>query len=166
MKLRSPASFPHRGKRFSASVAVSAIAVIAFSSGCIVSSGDGYPPCMPPAFSVNPPSAKAGDKVTVEASDADCDPRYGENARVRVTVTDAAGTKVINTTAPMNDAGGFTYTFEVPLQAAVGDASVEATPYAINWCDDTGRNNRAAGAAATLERASCAARIEPLSITR
>lgn len=92
--------------------------------------------------------------------------RYGENARVRVTVTDAAGAKVINRTAPMNDAGGFTYTFEVPLQAAVGDAAVEATPYDIDWCDDTGRNNRAAGAAATLERASCAARIEPLNIAR
>jgi hypothetical protein len=121
---------------------------------------------MPPAFSVNPPSAKAGDKVTVQAPDADCDPRYGENALVRVTVTDAAGTKVINTTAPMNDAGGFTYSFDVPAHAAVGDAAVEATPYAIDWCDDTGRNNRAAGAAAALERASCAARIEPLSIAR
>ena len=121
---------------------------------------------MPPAFSVNPPSAKAGGVVTVQASDADCDPRYGENARIQVTVTDAAGTKVINTTAPMNDAGGCTYTFEVPPQAAVGDAAVEATPYGIDWCDDTGRNNRATGPGATMARVSCAARIEPLSITR
>jgi hypothetical protein len=166
MKLLYRVSFPHRDKRFSVSVAVSAIAMIAFSSGCVVSSGDGYPPCLPPAFSVNPASAKAGDRVTVQASDADCDPRYGENARVRVTVTDAAGKTVVNTTAPMNDAGGFTYSFNVPAHAAVGDAAVEATPYAIDWCDDTGRNNRAAGAAAALERASCAARIEPLSIAR
>ncbi|KIS27550.1 hypothetical protein TV39_10385 [Arthrobacter sp. SPG23] len=114
---------------------------------------------------MNPPRAKAGDTVTVQASDADCDPRYGRNARVQVIVTDAAGAKVINTTAPMNDAGGFAYTFEVPLQAAIGDAAVEATPYGIDWCDDTGRNNRA-GAAATLERVSCAARIETLGITR
>jgi hypothetical protein len=166
MKLRSQVLFPHRSKQFSAFVAVGAVVVIAFSSGCVVSSGDGYPPCMPPAFSVNPTSTKAGDTVTVQASDADCDPRYGENARIQVTVTDAAGTKVINTTAPMNDAGGFTYTFEVPPQSAVGDAAVEATPYGVDWCDDTGRNNRAAGPAATFERASCAARIEPFNITR
>lgn len=166
MKLCSQVSFPHHSKRFAASVAVCSGVVIAFSSGCVVSSGDGYPPCMPPAFSVNPPSAKAGGMVTVQASDADCDPRYGENARIQVTVTDAAGAKVINITAPMNDAGGFTYTFQVPPQAAVGDAAVEATPYGIDWCDDTGRNNRAAGPDATIVRVSCAARIEPLNITR
>jgi len=166
MKIRSQVSFSNCSRRFSASVAVSAVVVIAYSSGCVASSGDGEPPCLPPAYSVNPSSAKVGETVTVQAPDSDCNPRYGENALIQVTVTDAAGKKVINTTSPMNDAGGFTYSFGVPAHAAVGDAAVEATPYSIDWCDDTGRNNRAAGAEFPLERASCAARIEPLSITR
>jgi hypothetical protein len=65
---------------------------------------------------VDPSIAKAGDKVTVTAPDADCNPRYGQNARIHVTVTDATSVEVINTTAPMNDAGGFIYSFEVPTQ--------------------------------------------------
>lgn len=105
--------------------------------------------------------------VTVQASDADCNPRYGHNALIHVSVTDAAGTQVVNATAPMNDAGGFNYTFAVPPQAAPGTAAVEAFPHNIDWCDDTGRNNRVAdGAAATLERVSCAIPMETLSIMR
>ncbi|MET3919837.1 hypothetical protein [Arthrobacter sp. UYEF20] len=63
----------------------------------------------------------------------------------------------------MNDAGGFTYTFEVPARTAAGDATVTATPYNIDWCDDTGKNNRADGAAVTLRRASCAPPTKPLA---
>jgi hypothetical protein len=81
-------------------------------------------------------------------------------------VTDAAGVKVIDTTAPMNDAGGFSYKFDVPVQTAAGEAAVTAMPYNIDWCDDTGRNNRADGAAVFLQRASCAIPIKPLNITR
>ncbi|MBT2515446.1 hypothetical protein J7E82_18415 [Arthrobacter sp. ISL-30] len=103
--------------------------------------------------------------MTVQASDAGCDPRYGENALIRVTVTDATGTKVIDTTAPMNDAGGFIFTFDAPSQTAVGEAAVEALPHNVDWCDDTGRNNRVHGAPITLERTLCAARIETLSIS-
>jgi len=147
-------------------VAISAVLAVAFMSGCVVSSGDGEPPCLPPAFSVSPKSAKAGETVTVQAQNADCNPRYGQNALILVTVTDATGTKVMDTTAPMNDAGGFIYTFDVPSQTAVGEAAVEATPYGVDWCDDTGRNNRVRGAVVPLQRASCAARIEVLSVIR
>jgi hypothetical protein len=115
---------------------------------------------------VNPASTKAGEKVTVTAPGADCNPRYGKNALIQVTVIDASGVKVIDTTAPMNDDGGFTYTFEVPARTAAGDAAVTAMPYGLDWCDDTGRNNRVQGTAATLERASCAMPVKPLSITR
>jgi hypothetical protein len=115
---------------------------------------------------VDPASAEAGEKVTVTAPAADCYPRYGKNALIQVIVTDATGVKVIDTTAPMNDDGGFTYTFEVPAQTAVGDAAVTAMPYDIDWCDDTGKNNRTQGTAATLERAACAMPVKPLSITR
>jgi hypothetical protein len=115
---------------------------------------------------VKPSPAKAGERVTVTAPDADCNPRYRDNARIQVTVTDATNVKVLDATAPMNDAGGFTYTFEVPAQTAVGDAAVTAIPDNIDWCDDTGRNNRADGTALTPQRASCVLPMKPLTITR
>jgi hypothetical protein len=65
----------------------------------------------------------------------------------------------------MDDGGGFSYTFDVPPQAAAGDAAVVAAPYAIDWCDDTGRNNRAHRPTEFLERTSCAVPIQILSIT-
>jgi hypothetical protein len=153
-----------RGRWFPAVVAVGAVLGVAAGSGCTSSSGNGEPPCLPPVFSVDPSSAKAGEKVTVTAPDAGCNPRYGENALIQVIVTDAAGVTVFDATAPMNDAGGFTYSFAVPAPAAAGDAAVTAMPYSIDWCDDTGRNNRAEGAAVTLQRASCAPPTKRLSI--
>lgn len=138
-------------------------------SGCASTiPGNGEPPCFPPAFSVAPSSAKPGDRVTVTAPDAACNPRYGKNARIQVTMTDAAAVEVLTATAPMNDAGGFSYGFDVPAGTAAGQASVTAVPFNIDWCDDTGRNNRVAGAggANTLERVSCVIPTKPLTITR
>jgi hypothetical protein len=116
---------------------------------------------------VHPLSVEAGETVTVTAPDAECDPRYGKDARIHVIVTDARGTKVLDTTAPMNDAGGFTYAFDVPLHTAAGAATVTAMPYDVDWCDDTGRNNRvaASGLAVKLDRASCAQPVRLLTIT-
>lgn len=83
------------------------------------------PPCFPPVYSVKPAVAKPGETVTVHVGDADCNPRYGQDALVQIVVSDVWGQKVIMmTTAPMNDAGGFTYQFEVPPQTAPGQASV------------------------------------------
>jgi hypothetical protein len=124
----------------------------------------GGPPCLPPSYSVSPSSARPGEKVTVAAPAADCNPRYGGNARIAVGVTDARGNKVINATAPMTDSGEFTYTFTVPAEIAVGQATVTAMPHNIDWCDDTGRNNRAEGHV-NFERASCAEPVKPLTIT-
>jgi hypothetical protein len=125
------------------------------------------PPCFPPAYTVTPERAQLGQNVNVTAPDADCDPRYGEHARIHVTVTDAAGTKVLDATSAMNDAGGFTYTFIVPVNSAAGAATVTAMPYNIDWCDDTGRNNRAGGSgqARELTRVSCAQPVRILTIT-
>jgi hypothetical protein len=75
-------------------------------SGCASSTDNDEPPCFPPSFLVKPATAKAGERVTVPAPDAECNPRYGDNARIRATVNDAANTKVIDVTAPMNDDGG------------------------------------------------------------
>jgi hypothetical protein len=124
----------------------------------------GAPPCMPPDYSVSPSTVKAGDMVSVQARDSDCDPRYGANAKIEVTVTGSDGVTLLRTTAPMSDAGGFTYSFEVPQGAKPGTAAVEAYPYGVDWCDDTGQNNRVSGAGPSVVRASCAARIEKLSV--
>lgn len=144
-----------------------ALLLVVAASGCAGSySGDGEQPCFPPAFSVAPSSAKPGDTVTVLAPDADCNPRYGATALIQVTVTDAAGINVLTATAPMNDAGGFTYSFEVPAGTAAGESFITAMPFNIDWCDDTGRNNRATGAgtAGGLERVSCVLPQKPLTI--
>lgn len=103
--------------------------------------------------------------MTVAAPASDCNPRYGVNARIQVSVTDKSGTEVISATAPMTDAGEFTYTFTVPAEIAAGEATVTAMPHNIDWCDDTGRNNRAEGAE-SFELASCATPVEALIITR
>ena len=155
-----------RGRRSVIRATIGALVLAASISGCASSSG-GEPPCFPPAYSLTPSEAKPGQSVTVAAPDADCNPRYGKNARIQVSVTDATGVEVVNTTTAMNDAGGFTYTFVVPARTAVGDAAVTAVPYNIDWCDDTGRNNRVAGAGdLRLERVSCVLPMKPLTVTR
>ena len=45
----------------------------------------------------------------------------------------------------MNDAGGFSYAFEVPAGTSAGEAVITAMPFNIDWCDDTGSNNRVTG---------------------
>lgn len=131
---------------------------------CSPSSTD-EPPCFPGAYSVSPASAQPGDAVTVASPGADCNPRYGSAAQIQVVVTDESGAKVIDTTAPMTDSGEFTYTFTIPAEMAVGEAAVTAIPYNIDWCDDTGRNNRVDGTV-QLELVSCVIPEEPLTITR
>ncbi|WP_254785614.1 hypothetical protein [Arthrobacter sp. ok362] len=144
---------------------VGALVLVASMAGCSSTTG-GEPPCFPPAYSLTPTEAKPGQSVTVAAPDADCNPRYGKNARIQVSVTDATGAEVVTTTSAMNDAGGFTYTFVVPARTAVGDAAVTAVPYNIDWCDDTGRNNRVAGARdVPFVQVSCAMPAKPLAIT-
>ncbi|PNI09876.1 hypothetical protein CXX84_04420 [Arthrobacter sp. AFG7.2] len=103
--------------------------------------------------------------MTVAAAGAGCNPRYGANAQVQVSVTDESGAEVINAMTSMTDSGEFTYSFIVPAEIAVGEATVTAMPHNIDWCDDTGRNNRAGGAV-QLELASCAKPEKPLTITR
>lgn len=124
----------------------------------------GPPPCLPPAYSVTPSEARPGDQVTVSAQDTTCDARYGADAKVQVTVRDAAGINVLEGLAPMTDDGGFTFVFTVPAGMAAGNAGVTAYPYALDWCDDTGVNNRAASGLESLVRVSCAERLVPMVI--
>lgn len=152
---------PSRNK----SVVLGAIGVVLMggSAGCSNTWGK-PPPCMPPEYTVTPSMASAGETVVVAALDAGCDPRYGDNARVAVSVTDAAGVEVLKDTAPMADAGSFTYRFEVPAGVAAGEALVSAYPHNVDWCDDTGVNNRAAAGVPTLGRVSCAERLVPFTV--
>ncbi|MFJ4263467.1 hypothetical protein ACIPYU_13585 [Paenarthrobacter nicotinovorans] len=121
---------------------------------------------MPPPYTVNPASARPGEAVTISAPGAKCDPRYGPDAQVLIVITDAAGVEVLKATAPMTDTGAFTFTVDIPAQIAPGVLAVNASPDGVDWCDDTGRNNRVALGAAELARASCAVRTEPLTITK
>jgi hypothetical protein len=122
------------------------------------------PPCGPPEYFVSPSAVQAGGQVTVSAQDTTCDALYGSDARIQVTVTDAAGQTVLEELAPMTDDGAFTFVFTVPDTMAAGEGGVSAVPYGVDWCDDTGVNNRAAPGTLSLERASCAHRLVPLTV--
>ena len=122
------------------------------------------PPCMPPAYTVTPSEAEPGDRVTVSAPDTTCDARYGPDAQIKVSVRDGAGVEVLNGLAPMSDDGGFSFVFTVPLAAAPGEATVVAYPYNLDWCDDTGVNNRAGAGPKVLVQVSCAEPMVPLVI--
>lgn len=140
-----------------------AVALMALGvSGCRDVAGP--PPCMPPAYTVTPSEAKPGDEVTVSAPDTTCDARYGQGARIQVTFTDAAAVTVLEELAPMTDDGGFTFAFTVPAAAAAGEGGVSAVPYGLDWCDDTGVNNRAGAGPQTLVLVSCAERMVPLVV--
>ena len=119
---------------------------------------------MPPAYTVTPAEVKPGDQVTVSAPDTTCGARYGRDAQVQVTVRDAARAVVLEELAPMTDDGGFTFVFTVPPATSPGEAAVLAYPYNLDWCDDTGVNNRAGAGPRTLVRVSCAERSVPLVI--
>ena len=78
---------------------------------------------------------------------------------------DGSGDKVKELLAPMNDAGGFSVQVEIPASAVPGPGSVSAYPYNMDWCDDTGKNNRVGAVGAqdiTLE--SCVMPSKPLQI--
>ncbi|WP_404289420.1 hypothetical protein [Glutamicibacter arilaitensis] len=121
--------------------------------------------CMPPEFSLSQGTAQRGEAVEISAPDADCDPRYGPKAQVEISIADALGAEIIHTTEPMGDAGKFSYTFEVPQDMELGKAAISAFPHAVDWCDDTGVNNRIYGGLAIV-RASCAIPVKTLEIIR
>ena len=156
---RGPAGFARWGT-------IAAFLAVAASALGISACRDAFapPPCMPPAYTVTPSEAKPGEQVTVSAPETTCDARYGYGARIQVTFTDAAGVTVLEELAPMTDDGGFTFAFTVPAAAAAGEGGVSAVPYGLDWCDDTGVNNRAAPGPLSLERVSCAARMVPFTV--
>ncbi|MET4002088.1 MULTISPECIES: hypothetical protein [Arthrobacter] len=123
--------------------------------------GDG---CMPPSFSLSADAARPGESFTISADDATCNPRYGDTAQIQLEVMDGSGVKIVDTLAPMNDAGGFSTAVTLPESAVPGTGSVAAFPYNLDWCDDTGRNNRVGHGAAEIHRASCVLPSQTLTI--
>lgn len=125
--------------------------------------------CMPPPFSLSTETARPGASLTVQAKDATCNPRYGDNAQIHIEVLDSSGTKILELQAPMNDAGGFSTDLLLPETAVPGQAMVSAEPYNLDWCDDTGRNNRVGAPASPgvleIQRVSCVLPSQPLTIT-
>ncbi|WP_269940075.1 hypothetical protein [Arthrobacter sp. HY1533] len=70
---------------------------------------------------------------------------------------------------PMSDDGGFTFELAVPGTAEPGTATVMAWPHNLDWCDDTGVNNRINGVGAPgqdpgLELVDCINPAKPLQI--
>lgn len=122
-------------------------------------------PCMPPEYSVSPAVARPGSEVVVSAPAATCNPRYGENARIQVTVTGAEGNVVLDTKGPMDDDGAFEFTFAIPQDMPPGTWEVTAIPADVDWCDNTGTSNRLK-TTDDLDRTSCVIPIKLLQITR
>ena len=70
----------------------------------------------------------------------------------------------------MSDAGSFTYGLRIPDGTKPGDYGITALPNGLDWCDDTGQNNRVDSAENGFEgtavvRASCAIPRVGLHIT-
>ncbi|MGL3805324.1 hypothetical protein ACSYDW_04440 [Paeniglutamicibacter sp. R2-26] len=139
---RHPAS-ARTGKRLirMASAVVLACALGVLATGC-QPPFSGAPPCRPPAYVVDPARLQAGEPLTVSAPDATCDPRYGERARIRIELLDARNEVLLTELAPMGDAGAFEHTLLIPAGTKPGSYGISATPHDLDWCDDTGRNNR------------------------
>ncbi|GAB3537069.1 hypothetical protein GCM10027403_20010 [Arthrobacter tecti] len=144
--------------------AMLAVVVLLAASGCASVDPNFAPPCLPPPFSLSSSTVQAGEDVTVRASDADCNPRYGAAAQVEVQLIKLRNDVVASGTGPMGDSGAFEYTLTVPDDAPLGEYVVVAMPYRVDWCDDTGRNNRVSGSAA-LERVACVRPEAPLTVT-
>lgn len=156
-----------RGTRVHLGLGAAVVAALLCSAAC--GNGPGgflrQPACLPPPYVVAPDQIRAGGTVGIDADEADCDPRYGGAAQVEVFVTTIDGGRILRELAPMTDAGGFSTEVVVPPGTPPGEYLVSAYPYGIDWCDDTGVNNRLSrGAGDGLVRVSCAAAGLPLVV--
>ncbi|MFJ6415822.1 hypothetical protein [Paeniglutamicibacter sp. NPDC091659] len=131
----------------------------------------GAPPCMPPEYVLDSTSLKAGESLTVSAPDATCDPRYGERAQIQIDLLDEQNEALLTELAPMGDAGSFEHTLRIPATTKPGSYSISATPYGVDWCDDTGRNNRIENlgfgqSGMAVIRVACATPYVPFRVTK
>ena len=118
-------------------------------------------PCMPPAYTLDSPAVAPGETLRISAPAATCNPGYGKEAQVRIEVVNDRQQVVLTELAPMSDAGAFTHDLRIPGGTEPGAYGITALPDELDWCDDTGRNNRLGGTGIGIEgfaaaRASCA----------
>ncbi len=64
----------------------------------------------------------------------------------------------------MNDDGSFEFAFALPDDIASGTATITAVPANVDWCDDTGTNNRLKSEE-DIDRTSCVLPIKLLQVT-
>ena len=124
-------------------------------------------PCLPPPFTLSSATVKPGGTVTVTANDSTCHPRYGQEAQIEISVMNVKMVEIFHGLGPMSDDGGFTFELALPRTVEPGEATVTARPYDLDWCDDTGGNNRLNGAESPdpdLERVDCINPVQPLRI--
>jgi hypothetical protein len=121
-------------------VAASA-AILTGVSGCSIITGSSGP-CMPPAYTLDSTVIAPGGTLRISAPDAPCNPRYGEDAKVRIDLVNGHQEVEFTELAPMSDAGAFTHSLEIPASLKPGTYGISAVPDGVDWCDDTGRNNR------------------------
>lgn len=141
---------------------LSAVLISSTVTGCSPSA-ESSPPCMPPNFSISVSEARAGNSVSLSAPAATCNPSYGEEARVEISVSTDSGKKVLHTKAPMEDNGAFEYSYHIPKTTKPGVLAISAMPADVDWCDDTGTNNRLKNAS-EFERTSCEIPVRQLAI--
>lgn len=100
------------------------------------------PPCNPPAYSLSAESVTAGGTLRISAPEATCNPSYGNNAQIEIQLVDSKHKVIETKLAPMTDTGSFNYQLTVPSTLRAGTYSISALPHDLDWCDDTGVNNR------------------------
>lgn len=99
-------------------------------------------PCLPPKYTLDSTLVAPGGTLRVSAPDATCNPRYGEDAKVRIDLVNERQEVLLSEISPMSDAGAFTHTLAIPDALRPGTYDISATPDGVDWCDDTGQNNR------------------------
>ncbi len=82
---------------------------------------------------------------------------------MEISISTDSGEKLLDTKAAMEDNGAFEYSYRVPKTAKPGVLSVSAAPADVDWCDDTGTNNRLKDES-DIERTSCEIPVRLLAI--
>lgn len=131
----------------------------------------GPPPCPPPAYSLSAESVTAGGTLRVSAPEATCNPSYGNNAQIEIQLVDSKHKVIETKLAPMTDTGSFNYQLTVPSTLRAGTYSISALPHDLDWCDDTGVNNRLKkssiqNSSVVVVRASCVTPFKDFKVTK